>query len=102
MNFYEKVYAVVKQIPKGKVATYGQIALLCGNPRAARAVGYALHCNPEPGIIPCHRVVTAREEQRPDSHSEDPTYRGKCWRVKGVVFDDEGKVLVENFHLHQA
>ena len=59
MNFYEKVYAVVKQIPKGKVATYGQIALLCGNPRAARAVGYALLCNPEPGIIPCHRVVGA-------------------------------------------
>ena len=38
MNFYEKVYEVVKQIPKGKVATYGQIALLCGNPRASRAV----------------------------------------------------------------
>ncbi|NMA79741.1 MAG: MGMT family protein [Clostridiales bacterium] len=56
-NFYEKVYAVVMQIPEGKVATYGQIAMLCGSPKAARAVGYALHVNPSPGIIPCHRIV---------------------------------------------
>jgi methylated-DNA-protein-cysteine methyltransferase-like protein len=57
MSFYDKVYEIVKHIPKGKVATYGQIALLCSSPRASRAVGYALHCNPLPGIIPCHRVV---------------------------------------------
>jgi methylated-DNA-protein-cysteine methyltransferase-like protein len=57
MTFFERVYGVVKLIPKGKVATYGQIAVLAGNPRAPRIVGYALHSNPEPGIIPCHRVV---------------------------------------------
>lgn len=57
MNFFEKIYEVVKKIPKGNVMTYGQIATLCGNPRASRAVGYALHVNPQPGIIPCHRVV---------------------------------------------
>ena len=57
MNFFERVYEAVKQIPKGKVATYGQIALAAGNPRAARQVGYALHVNPEPYVIPCHRVV---------------------------------------------
>ncbi|MBO4940385.1 MAG: MGMT family protein [Clostridia bacterium] len=56
-NFFERVYDAVKQIPKGKVATYGQIALAAGSPRAARQVGYALHVNPQPGIIPCHRVV---------------------------------------------
>lgn len=44
-------------IPKGKVATYGQVAALAGAPRNARFVGYALHSNPEPGVIPCHRVV---------------------------------------------
>ncbi len=48
---------MVQSIPKGKVATYGQIAALCGSPRAARIVGGALHRNPSPGIIPCHRVV---------------------------------------------
>lgn len=57
MSFYDVVYEQVIKIPKGKVATYGQIAFLCGSPKASRAVGYALHFNPKPGEIPCHRVV---------------------------------------------
>lgn len=57
MNFFEKVYEAVKRIPEGKVATYGQIACAVGSPRAARQVGFALHVNPQPGVIPCHRVV---------------------------------------------
>lgn len=57
MGFFNEVYKIVKKIPKGKVATYGDIAKFLGNPRASRAVGYALHVNPKPGIIPCHRVV---------------------------------------------
>ncbi len=57
MSFYDVVYEVVKKIPKGKVATYGQIAMLCGSPRASRAVGYALHFNPDPAHTPCFRVV---------------------------------------------
>ena len=56
-GFFAKVYEVVKQIPLGKVATYGQIARLVGNPRASRQVGWALHVNPEPFVTPCHRVV---------------------------------------------
>ena len=54
---FEKIYEVVKQIPYGQVATYGQIAALAGNKRWARVVGYALHANPDPEHIPCHRVV---------------------------------------------
>lgn len=57
MTFYELIYDAVKRIPEGRVATYGQIAYLAGNPRAPRVVGFALHRNPEPGVIPCHRVV---------------------------------------------
>ena len=57
MSFFDEVYEVVKAIPKGKVATYGQIASLLNAPRASRAVGYALHANPLPGVVPCHRVV---------------------------------------------
>ena len=56
-NSYEKIYEVVKQIPKGSVATYGQVAALAGNKRWARVVGYALHVNPDPEGIPCYRVV---------------------------------------------
>lgn len=54
---YDIIYRIVRQIPRGRVATYGQIAALAGNPRWSRVVGYALHVNPYPGEIPCHRVV---------------------------------------------
>ena len=54
---FEKIYEVVKQIPYGQVATYGQVAAIAGNKRWARVVGYALHANPDPDHIPCHRVV---------------------------------------------
>lgn len=56
-GFAERVYAVVRRIPRGCVATYGQVAELAGSPRASRAVGAALHRNPLPGVVPCHRVV---------------------------------------------
>ena len=55
--FYSKVYYWTKKIPKGKVATYGLIAILCKSPNASRVVGNALHHNPNPPEIPCHRVV---------------------------------------------
>lgn len=55
--FKQKVYDCVKMIPKGRVSTYGQIAMLIGNPRASRAVGNALHVNPDPDRTPCFRVV---------------------------------------------
>ena len=56
-NFFQLVYDAVRKIPEGRVASYGQIARLCGSPRSSRAVGYALHVNPFPGVVPCHRVV---------------------------------------------
>lgn len=56
-NTYEKIYDVVRQIPRGTVATYGQVAALAGNRRWARVVGYALHVNPDSEQIPCYRVV---------------------------------------------
>ncbi len=57
MNTFERIYEVVKRIPKGKVATYGQVATLAGNPHWSQVVGYALHTNPDPETIPCYRVV---------------------------------------------
>lgn len=57
MNTFDKIYEVVKKIPYGRVATYGQIALLAGNPHWSQVVGYALHTNPDPDTIPCYRVV---------------------------------------------
>ena len=57
MTTFEKVYQAVRLIPEGSVATYGQVAEAIGNRRLSRVVGFALHVNPEPGVIPCHRVV---------------------------------------------
>lgn len=57
-----RIYEAVKQIPKGRVATYGQIAAMAGNKKMARAVGNALHKNPDPVNIPCYRVVNAKGE----------------------------------------
>ena len=56
-SFYNKIYRAVQRIPRGMVATYGQVAAMAGNGGAARAVGNALHINPAPGVIPCHRVI---------------------------------------------
>ena len=57
MSFFDRVYEYVARVPRGKVVTYGQVAAAIGAPRCARQVGWALHVNPQPGIIPCHRVV---------------------------------------------
>lgn len=57
-DIFELVYDLVRQIPKGKVSTYGDIARVADiNPRY---VGYILHCNPYPGDVPCHRVINAQ------------------------------------------
>jgi O-6-methylguanine DNA methyltransferase len=57
-----RIYEAVKRIPRGKVATYGQVAAMAGDPKMARAVGNALHKNPDPEHIPCYRVVNAKGE----------------------------------------
>ena len=57
-GFFERVYDVVRQIPAGRVASYGQVARVVGEPRKARFVGYAMHASPGmAGGVPCHRVV---------------------------------------------
>ena len=56
-GFFDLVYEAVKKVPVGRVTTYGAIACAIGFPRMAKYVGYALHVNPQPGVIPCHRVV---------------------------------------------
>ena len=58
----ERIYEAVRKIPRGKVATYGQIAQMAGNRKMARAVGNALNRNPDHDLIPCHRIVNAKGE----------------------------------------
>ncbi len=58
-DFQEKVHKLAQKIPKGKVATYGQLAQMAGSPGAARAVGMCMKTNPDRDITPCHRVVAS-------------------------------------------
>ena len=58
----KRIYEAVKRIPKGHVATYGKVAEMAGNPKMSRAVGNALHKNPDPEHIPCFRVVNSKGE----------------------------------------
>jgi len=97
MNTLEKIYEVVKNIPEGKVATYGQVAMLAGNPRWARVVGYALHVNPDPSIIPCHRVVN-----RDGMVAESFVFGGsKIQRqrleAEGIVFKPDGSIDLDKY-----
>ena len=92
MNTFEKIYEVVKSIPEGKVATYGQVALLAGNPRWARVVGYALHVNPEPGIIPCHRVVNREGRVAPGFAFGGEGGQRQLLESEGIVFETDGRI----------
>ena len=88
MNSFELIYEQVKRIPRGRVATYGQIAALAGNPRWSRVVGYALHVNPEPGVIPCHRVVDRNGRLSPAFAFGGENMQAKLLTEEGVEIAD--------------
>ncbi len=95
---YALVFAVVARIPKGRVATYGQVARLAGLPRHARLVGYALHALPEQSRLPWHRVVNAegRISLRSDGSGHDRLQRVLLER-EAVRFNAHGAVSLEQF-----
>lgn len=97
MTVFEKIYEVVCNIPKGKVATYGQVALLAGNPRWARVVGYALHVNPAFGVIPCHRVVN-REGKTAESFAFGGNdIQRQMLENEGIVFEEDGHIDLKKY-----
>ncbi len=92
MNTFEKIYDVVSKIPKGRVATYGQVAALAGNPRWARVVGYALHQNPDPDNIPCFRVVNRDGYVAASFAFGGGVAQEELLRKDGVEVSTEGRV----------
>ncbi len=97
MSFYQKVYEIVRRVPKGCVASYGQIARMAGSPRASRAVGYALHVNPMPGVIPCHRIVNREGRLAPAFAFGGTDAQRKLLEAEGVKVDEEGYVDIEKY-----
>ena len=92
----KRIYEAVKKIPKGHVATYGQIAEMAGNPRMSRAVGNALHKNPDPLHIPCFRVVNSKGELAGAFAFGGGKAQEELLRADGVEVVD-GKVDLEKY-----
>jgi methylated-DNA-protein-cysteine methyltransferase-like protein len=95
-NSYVRIYAVVRRIPRGRVATYGQVAKLAGLPGSARQVGYALHALPGASALPWQRVINAS-----GAISLHPMNGGISQRIllekEGVRFDARGRVSLTKF-----
>ena len=98
-NVFGKIYEVVKSIPKGCVATYGQVALMAGNPRWSRVVGYALHVNPDPKNIPCHRVVNRFGEVSKAFVFGGENAQVELLKKEGVSFLQNGRVDLRKHQL---
>lgn len=95
-NFREKVFEIVKKIPKGKVLTYGQVALLLGKPRGAREVGWMLHSN-DSADVPCHRVVDRNGRLAPNFAFDGAREQKRRLIAEGVEFRDEMHVDLSKF-----
>lgn len=94
---YQRIYKIIKQIPKGRVATYGQIAKLAGIPGQPRRVGYALSILPEGEVVPWHRVVNAKGEVSPRIEMGYAELQRRLLEKEGIRFDANAKISLSKF-----
>ncbi len=99
-NFYQRVYDLTRQIPSGKVVTYGQMATLLGHSRAARAVGYALRYLSDGSDVPWHRVINYQGQISPRFPADSPRLQRLLLEAEGVVFDDQARVNLSIYRWH--
>jgi len=106
MSSYERIQAVVRRVPRGRVVTYGQVAAEAGLPRAARQVGYAMAALPDDSDVPWHRVVNARGEISRRSRARGPrraaatvaeAIQRSLLEAEGVAFDARGRIDLERY-----
>ena len=92
-GFFQRVYDIVRQVPVGRVVTYGQVAALVGEPRKARFVGFAMHSSPGmAGGVPCHRVVFKDGSLAPGFAFGGPDVQRDMLEAEGVGFLADGRV----------
>lgn len=97
-GFFARAYDVVRQIPAGRVASYGQVARLMGEPRRARFVDFAMHASPGvAGGVPCHRVVFADGRLAPGFAFGGPGEQRRLLEAEGVGFLPDGRVDLKSY-----
>jgi methylated-DNA-protein-cysteine methyltransferase-like protein len=94
---YRRIYAVVRRIPRGRVATYGQIATLAGLPGHARQVGYALHALADDDGVPWHRVINAQGRVSPRAEPGWDDVQRQLLEREGIALDAAGRVDLERY-----
>ena len=98
-SFFEEVYKIVSNIPEGSIMTYGMIAAMLGNPRAARIVGYAMHNAPADRHLPCHRVVNKEGKLSPEAIFGEGNQR-YLLEQEGITFKENGLIDIEKHIVH--
>ncbi|MFN2432096.1 MAG: MGMT family protein [Gemmatimonadota bacterium] len=96
-SFFARVYGIVRAVPRGRVATYGQVAALLGSPRAARTVGWALHALPEASDVPWHRVVNAQGRISTGCREHAASLQAALLRRESVPVDGQGRLQLARF-----
>ncbi|HEX6087784.1 MAG TPA: methylated-DNA--[protein]-cysteine S-methyltransferase [Thermoanaerobaculia bacterium] len=102
MKRYELIWSQVRKIPRGRVATYGQIAELAGLEGHARQVGYALHNLPPRSTVPWHRVVNAKGEISPRSAGDSHELQRMLLEAEGVELDLRGRIDLKAFGMKSS
>ncbi len=97
-SFFERTYELVRQIPEGRVASYGQLARMMGEPRKARFVGFAMHASPGmAGGVPCHRVVFKDGRLAPGFAFGGPDVQREMLEQEGIRFLPDGRVDMKSY-----
>lgn len=96
-DLYQSFYAIIKKIPRGKVATYGQIAALAGHPRHARHVGFALSALPSGGKVPWHRVVNSQGQISKRGLDGNDEWQRVLLEEEGVEFGAQGRIALRRY-----
>jgi methylated-DNA-protein-cysteine methyltransferase-like protein len=101
-SFYEQVYDLVRQIPRGQVTSYGRVAQMLGRPNAARAVGYALSAlKDEPDTaareVPWHRVINSQGRITISNREHSAEDQAKLLRAEGVMVNDDLRIDLEHY-----
>ncbi len=97
MSSYQRIYAVVRKVPRGRVATYGQVATLAGLPGHARQAGYALHALPAATAVPWHRVINAIGAISARGPGGDGLRQRMLLEAEGIEFDARGRVSLSRY-----